>query len=219
MLDGALLQMIEHLIAGDLALAGNIKHFIEIVAIEIADAPGADFAGADQFLERGNGFRQRIRSAPVQQITIEPVGFQPLQRTLAGRDGAAPRRVARQDFRDQENLVAPPRDGFGDHQFRIAIHLGGIDVGHAEIDTPAQRRDRVLAIPLVDIPGALPDHGDLWAVAAEFFVSHVSSHNSLLDSVAHRHRDRGEQKRSSDACIPRNQMRSDASGHPGMTDV
>ena len=31
MLDRAFLQMIEHLVAGDLALAGNIKHFIEIV--------------------------------------------------------------------------------------------------------------------------------------------------------------------------------------------
>src|SRR5580704_10973841 len=38
-LDGTLLQMIEHLIAGDLARAGNIKHFVEIVAVEIADAP------------------------------------------------------------------------------------------------------------------------------------------------------------------------------------
>jgi hypothetical protein len=25
-------------------------------------------------------------------------------------------------------------------------------------------------MPLVDIPGALPDHGDVWTVAAEFFV-------------------------------------------------
>ena len=39
MLDGALLQMIEHLVAGDLALAGNRQHLVEIVGIEIADAP------------------------------------------------------------------------------------------------------------------------------------------------------------------------------------
>ena len=38
-LDRALLQMIKHLVAGDPALAGDIKHFIEVVGIEIADAP------------------------------------------------------------------------------------------------------------------------------------------------------------------------------------
>ena len=38
-LDGALLQMIEHLVAGDLALAGDRQQFVEIVGVEIADAP------------------------------------------------------------------------------------------------------------------------------------------------------------------------------------
>ncbi len=38
-LNGALLQMIEHLVAGDLARACNRQHFIQIVGIEIADAP------------------------------------------------------------------------------------------------------------------------------------------------------------------------------------
>jgi hypothetical protein len=40
-------------------------------------------------------------------------------------------------------------------------------MGHAEIDTPAQRRDRTFAIPPIDIPGALPDHGHLAAGVAE----------------------------------------------------
>src|SRR6202044_1954448 len=44
MLDGAFLQMIEHLVAGDLALAGHRQQLTEITAIEIADAPTADFA-------------------------------------------------------------------------------------------------------------------------------------------------------------------------------
>ena len=61
MLDRAFLQMIEHLVAGDLALAGDRQHLVEIVGIEIADAPAADFAGADQLLERRDRFRQRIR--------------------------------------------------------------------------------------------------------------------------------------------------------------
>src|SRR5207302_5871795 len=39
MLDRAFLQMIEHLIAGDLAPARDREQFVEIVGVEIADAP------------------------------------------------------------------------------------------------------------------------------------------------------------------------------------
>src|SRR6478735_2182270 len=42
--DRALLQMIEHLVAGDLALARDRQQFAEIVGVEIADAPGGDFS-------------------------------------------------------------------------------------------------------------------------------------------------------------------------------
>src|SRR6202035_5173009 len=41
MLDRALLQMVEHLVAGDLAPAGNRQHLVEVAGVEIADAPGA----------------------------------------------------------------------------------------------------------------------------------------------------------------------------------
>ena len=47
------------------------------------------FPALDQFVERGDRVLQRIRAAPVQQIAIEPIGLQPLQRALAGGDGAA----------------------------------------------------------------------------------------------------------------------------------
>ena len=65
MLDRALLQMIEHLIAGDLALARDREQFVEIVGIEIADAPGADLAGGDQLVERRDRFLEadRIRAS------------------------------------------------------------------------------------------------------------------------------------------------------------
>ena len=45
-------------------------------------------------------------------------------------------------------------------------------MGHAEIDAAAQRRDRVVAMAAVDIPGALPDHRHLSAAAAECLRSH-----------------------------------------------
>src|SRR5438045_5877394 len=50
-LDRALVQVIQHLVAGDLARARHRRDFIEIARIEIADAPTADFPGADQVLE------------------------------------------------------------------------------------------------------------------------------------------------------------------------
>ncbi|KAG5722849.1 hypothetical protein E4T56_gene18718, partial [Termitomyces sp. T112] len=112
MRDGALLQVIEHLVAGDPALAADREQFVQIVGVEIADAPGADLACRDQLLEGRDGVLKRIGAAP---------------RALAGRDRAAARRVARQHLRDQEGLVAPARDRIGDDELGIAIHLGGVD--------------------------------------------------------------------------------------------
>ena len=57
-LDGALLQMIEHLIAGDPALARDFQDLAEIVGVEIADAPGPYFPGGDQLLERRDAMRE-----------------------------------------------------------------------------------------------------------------------------------------------------------------
>lgn len=95
-LNRAFLQMIEHLIAGDAVFAGGVEDLVEIIGIEIGDAPGFDLAGLHQFLECGDGVLQRIRAAPMQQIAVEPIGFQPLQRALTGGDGSAARGVARQ---------------------------------------------------------------------------------------------------------------------------
>src|SRR3954447_5939159 len=109
----------------------------------------------------------------MQQIAIEPIGPQPFQGAIAGGDGAAPRRVARQDLRDQKNVVASPGYRLGHDEFGIAVHFGGVDMRHAEIDAPAQRRDRGGTIAAVDIPGALPDHGYLRAARAEWVLPHV----------------------------------------------
>ena len=163
--------MIEHLIAGDPALARHSENLIEIISVEIADAPCADLAGVCEFIERRNGFRERIRSAPMQQIAIEPIGLQSFQRALASCNGATPRGVARQHLGDQKQIVAVARDRLRNDELGIAIHLGGVDVGHAKFDAAAQRRDRALAIAAIDIPGTLPDHGNFWAVTAEILLS------------------------------------------------
>ena len=64
-LDRALLQMIEHLIAGDLALAGDGEHFVEIVGVEIADAPAI-------------GFCRRCTSSS-NAATVSASGYEPRQ--------------------------------------------------------------------------------------------------------------------------------------------
>ena len=65
----------------------------------------------------------------------------------------------------------------------IAIHFGGIDMGHAEIDAAAQGCDRAVAIAAVDIPGALPDHGHLRTAAAELPRPHFNSPISATRTV------------------------------------
>jgi hypothetical protein len=85
-----------------------------------------------------NSFPQVRPSAPVQQLAIEVVGLRPLQRSLADGNGAATECVARQHLGDEIKVVAlAVSDRIRDHEFGIAIHFSGIDVGHAELDATA----------------------------------------------------------------------------------
>jgi len=47
---------------------------------------------------------------PVEKVAIETVGPEPLERPLACGDRSATGSVLRQDFGDEENLIAPPGD-------------------------------------------------------------------------------------------------------------
>src|SRR3954454_11474229 len=60
MLDRALLQVIEPLVAGNLAFACHCQHLVEVTGVKIADPPAANFARVDQLLECRDGLRQRI---------------------------------------------------------------------------------------------------------------------------------------------------------------
>src|SRR5438067_5766657 len=103
-LDCPLLEVIKHLVAGDLSCPGDFERCVEISIVEVAHSPGEDFALALQILEGGDRFLKRMRAAPMQEIAIEPVGLESLERFFASRPGAIPRRILRQNFRDQENL-------------------------------------------------------------------------------------------------------------------
>ena len=78
----------------------------------------------------------------MQQIEVDPVGAQPPEAALAGSNDAAARSVVRIDLADDEEIIAQPFDGAGDHLLgtTAAIHLGGVDQRHAEFDPEAHRR-------------------------------------------------------------------------------
>jgi hypothetical protein len=67
----------------------------------------------------------------------------------------------RVDLADQEDLVAAAGDGLADHFLgaALAIHLGGIDQRHAEVEPEPQRRHHVgvAAARLAHAPGAEPE--------------------------------------------------------------
>jgi hypothetical protein len=72
--------------------------------------------------------------------------------------------ILRQHFAHQKNLIAPPGNCFRD-QFlggAVAIHLGGIDQRHAEIEPGAQRLELVgpPRTLLAELPGPLTKNRD-----------------------------------------------------------
>ena len=113
-LDGAFLEMVEDLVAGDAARAGDPQGLLEVGIIEIAHAPGQDLPFAPKLLEGRECLLQRVVTPPVQEVAVQPVGLEARERPLAGRDRPAPRGILREDLGDQEDLVASPGDRLGD---------------------------------------------------------------------------------------------------------
>ncbi len=93
--------------------------------------------------------------------------LQPLQAFFAGVDRAPARSVLGHDLGDDENLIAPSRNGFADHFFGPAggIHFSRIDEGHSEIETQAKRSDFLFAAAraIAHGPGALAERGNFFA--------------------------------------------------------
>ena len=171
------LHVVKHLVAGHAAGPGDGFGLVEVVIVEIAHPPRADFAGLLQGREGGDGLDERMRAAPVQEVAVEPIGGEPRQRALAGGDGAGARGVVRQHLGDEKHLVAAAGDGFADDALggAVAVHLGGVDVVHAEIEAAAQRRDGGAPVAVFDVPGALADHRHVAAGRSEPVVPHGRS--------------------------------------------
>src|SRR5262245_56526613 len=69
MLDGTLLEMVENLIADQVALTSNLDNLFQVGHVKVAHPPAQDLALTLQQLEGRNGVLQRVRTAPVQEIT------------------------------------------------------------------------------------------------------------------------------------------------------
>src|SRR5215813_4850397 len=63
-LDGSLLQVVQHLVTNNAALASNGPSLFKIVHIEVAHAPGEDLSRASKLFESREGFLQRKLAAP-----------------------------------------------------------------------------------------------------------------------------------------------------------
>ena len=98
---------------------------------------------------------------------------------LAGGDNAGARSVVRIDLADDEELVADAVGGTRDDLFgaSAAIHLGGVDQGHAEIDAEPQCRCLFggMAPVVAHVPSPLPQRRYLLAVA-QGYISQLTAH-------------------------------------------
>jgi len=145
--------------------------FLQIGDVEVAHAERPDLALVHEVFERAERLGERHAPAPVQQIAVEIIRAQAPERLLAGADRAGVRRVRRQHSGDEEERFARQLgDRVGDEFLRaaVAVHLGRIDVHHAEIDAGAQRANRFVAARTQrHVPRALTDDGNRAAAGAE----------------------------------------------------
>ncbi len=79
----------------------------------------------------------------MQEIEVKPVGIQTTQATLAGGNSGLAGRILRIDLAHQKDLIASAVERLGNELLglALAIHLGCIDEGEAEVETEPQGGD------------------------------------------------------------------------------
>jgi len=156
-------QVVQHLVARDAPRAGDGQGLLQVVHVEVAQAPAPDLPLPDQLLERGEGVLQRVLSRPVQEVAVQVVRPQPPQARLAGLHRAATAGVVGHHLGDEEHLVAAAGDRAPDQRLRLAapVQLGGVDVGHPGVEPDLERGQRLGGRVALDLPRALPDERHL----------------------------------------------------------
>ena len=181
--DPARVEVIEHLVGRAVLAVRHAGQFVHVARIEVADAPLPDLAVLLQGLERFHRLGQGNGAAPVQQIEVEPIGLEPLEAALAGRNGTFARGVVRIDLAHQEDVVPAAGHGFRQHLLgaALAVHLRRIDQPDTEIEPELDRRHlgRPLRLALAHAPGAEAQHRHL-VTAFQGHVSHLPLLVSLL---------------------------------------
>ena len=128
---------------------------------EVGDPEGPDLALVHEATEPLHGLLERMGAGGVEQVDVEPVGPEAAKAAVARLDGATVGGVGRQDLRHEEDFVPTAPDRLANHLLDGSgtVHLGGVDVGHAELDAPPQCSDRLRAVTF-HRPGALADDRD-----------------------------------------------------------
>src|SRR5262249_1896259 len=125
-----------------------------------------DLPGPHQLLERAHRFGDRRLARPVKQVHVEVVDAQPPEAGVASGERAAMGRVAGQDLAHDEELFAPAPlvllvlDEVAEHLLAaaVAVEVGGVDVGEAEVETERERVALDLAVARrAHLPGSLAD--------------------------------------------------------------
>jgi hypothetical protein len=96
-------------------------------------------------------------------VDVEPIRTQPTQRRLARAHRSFVRRVRGEHLRDEEDVVAPPRDRLAHDRLDLprSVHLRRVDVDHAEIERATNGGDGRSAIVLLHLPRPFADHWDV----------------------------------------------------------
>src|SRR5882724_252077 len=170
-LDRALLEVIEDLVARDALGAGERGRALQLLDAEVADAPGVDLPLAPELLEGRDGVRQRVAARPMEEVAVEAVGAQAAEARLARARHTRARGVLGQHLGDEEDLVAPPGDRLADQLLDAAgaVHLRRVDVRHAGVEPGAERRRAPVAL---HVPRPLADDGHGDARLPERLASH-----------------------------------------------
>lgn len=113
-----------------------------------------------QALQTLNRLSEWYAAPPVVEVQVEIVGFQAFQALLAGTAHIIAACVFGQDLGDDKKaLTVIGRYGFANQRLALAaaVHLGGVDKGHAMLDASAQGGDLLCTLvgAVAYLPGAL----------------------------------------------------------------
>jgi preprotein translocase subunit SecG len=97
---------------------------------------------SEMFTRMGEIVKKFYEFSDVQQVKVDSLHAQPLQAALAGGQRSGVAGVVREDLRDEEDAVAPPRDRVGDDRLRNARRRPAADQQDGEEDGRRDERQR-----------------------------------------------------------------------------